>query len=29
LPPTSDLFHRIRNVSRTQCVRDLVLCGGK
>ncbi len=29
LPPTANLFQRIWNVSRAQCVRDLVLCGGR
>lgn len=29
LPSTSDLFERVWKTTRTQCVRDLVLCNGK
>jgi hypothetical protein len=29
LPLTSNLFERIRNLTRTQCVRDLVICQGR
>jgi hypothetical protein len=28
LESKENLFDHIRNVSRTQCVRDLVYCGG-
>lgn len=29
LPVTADLFQRISNFARTQCVRDLVKCDGR
>jgi hypothetical protein len=29
LPMTADLFQRISNVTRTQCVRELVMCNQK
>lgn len=29
LPPTSNLFERVWTTTRTQCVRDLVICQGK